>query len=183
MGIQNNKGFTLVEIMAVMVILGILAAVAIPRFTTNKKYELNNAVQALVRDIKLAQQEAMGTGYSFDNKEKLVRLEFKPTPPGYQLLFVETNETTTPFNSPRYSKSIELPAGIEYVRQIPEAINLTDSATLLTFNNQGELADKNNAWGEGQTSGFIYLQSDKGDQVSIEVSKPWGKITVHNGLR
>jgi len=42
---RNQKGFTLIEIIAVLVILGILAAVAIPRFLDLQEESRNKAIE------------------------------------------------------------------------------------------------------------------------------------------
>ena len=42
---RNQKGFTLIEIIAVLVILGILAAVAIPKYQDLKAQSANQAIQ------------------------------------------------------------------------------------------------------------------------------------------
>lgn len=45
---RNQKGFTLIEIIAVLVILGLLAAVAIPKYQDLKVSSANQAVQAAI---------------------------------------------------------------------------------------------------------------------------------------
>jgi MSHA pilin protein MshC len=56
----NKNGFTIIEIVAVLVILGILTAVAVPRFSSNQN-NLITATDTLTSHLRLAQANAMST--------------------------------------------------------------------------------------------------------------------------
>lgn len=58
----NRKGFTLVEIMIVVAIIGILAAIAIPNFLKSREESQKNACIANLKQIEGAQEQAKLAG-------------------------------------------------------------------------------------------------------------------------
>ena len=60
---KNEKGFTLIELMIVIAIIGILAAIAIPQFSAYRTRSFNAAATADIRNAATAQE-----AYFVDNQ-------------------------------------------------------------------------------------------------------------------
>ena len=54
--LTNRKGFTLIELMIVIAIIGILAAIAIPQFTAYRDRAYNSAAKSDLRNLTGAQE-------------------------------------------------------------------------------------------------------------------------------
>ena len=60
---KDEKGFTLIELMIVIAIIGILAAIAIPQFSSYRKRAFNSAAQSDLKNTATAQE-----AYYVDNQ-------------------------------------------------------------------------------------------------------------------
>ena len=81
---MNARGFTLIETIMVIVIIGILAAVAVPRFNAFYALKLDGAMKKVRSDIRYVQQ--LGISRHTDT-----RIEFNAAANSYQACFC--NET------------------------------------------------------------------------------------------
>jgi len=62
---KNSKGFTLIELMIVIAIIGILAAIAIPQFTAYRQRGFNAASQSDLRNAATAQEAYYTDGQTY----------------------------------------------------------------------------------------------------------------------
>ena len=56
---NNQKGFTLIELLIVVAIIGILAAIAIPQFSSYRAKAYNSASQSDLKNIKTGMEAYM----------------------------------------------------------------------------------------------------------------------------
>jgi len=56
---KNEKGFTLIELLIVVAIIGILAAIAIPQFSSYRQKAYNSAAQSDLKNLKTGMEAFM----------------------------------------------------------------------------------------------------------------------------
>ena len=115
--IKTEKGFTLIELVVVIAILGILAAIAIPRFTAANDSARGAKMQADLRTIDSAIQITIANGTAVAAgaipASVAANLAATPTPP--------VNTFTTPLH----------PAGASIAAGVTYQISATQRATVV----------------------------------------------------
>ena len=115
---KNRKGFTLVEIMIVVAIIGVLAAIAIPNFLLSRKKSHMNACVANLKQIQGAKEQSLLAGGGVNaadlfGADKYIKVEPRcPAQPGtaYTLGDANTDPTCTYAADTGYEHKIPEPA-------------------------------------------------------------------------
>jgi prepilin-type N-terminal cleavage/methylation domain-containing protein len=100
----NNRGFTLIEIIAVLVILAIIAAVVVSRGFSTDTYTLKGTTEVIKTHLRYAQTRAMSTnavwGINFDTTKTYFLFKNGSTANRVILPGQDSNIVTLPTNAP-----------------------------------------------------------------------------------
>jgi len=88
MNIKNNTGFTLIEVMIVVVIIGVIAAIALPSYQDYTKRARRADGKAALLSLQLAQEKYRANQPSYGSLSDLSGSISSTSPEGYYTLSV-----------------------------------------------------------------------------------------------
>jgi MSHA pilin protein MshC len=123
----RDRGFTVVELIVVITILGIMAAFAAPRFTNNQAFSDRGYFEEVTNGLRLAQKLAVGTGCP---------VRFLLNSSGYAAAQQAAVGNRCDVNDTSWSSTILLPDGRALQGVAPAGTTTTPTITIV-FNGLG----------------------------------------------
>ena len=120
-GLQSKRGFTLIELILVLLLLSIVFGLALPNFRESaKKIELKTAVQQLTQLMRYAQSEAMA-------RNQTLSLKFDETLSNYRFV-IDTG-----------IEEQKMTGFLEGVFTFPDGIKVTVDESIIQFHPDGTM--------------------------------------------
>jgi len=164
-----SKAFTLIELILIVVILGILTAVTIPRLNSVHEMKLNSAVKKVAVDIEYAQSAAL-------SRNTDTRIVFDASSDSYYAEIY--NDGSWAFLADpvyRGDMNVDFQADNSQFKDVDIDSADFNSGSVLRFNWEGTPAD---GGGSALAAQGILNFSFRGNSLSLLVSPGTGKITV-----
>lgn len=152
-----RHGFTLVEILVVLVILGIAAAMVVPRLSGMGDLQAISAARIVLADVEYAQDEAIVT-------QKPIKVKFATASSSYQLTDGEDVMLKHPLTKRAFEMKFPGTGGYEKVR-------------ILSANFSGSSTVEFDSLGAPDNGGAVRVDAD-GHTYDITVAAVTGKVSV-----
>jgi prepilin-type N-terminal cleavage/methylation domain-containing protein len=170
-----RKGFTLVEVLIVVVIISIAALMAVPMFSSAGSMQIRSAANIIAADLEYAKSMAITTGQNY-------AVIFDATAESYQVAIVNPDATTTVIPHP-------VKQGFDYVEDFKNdsrlsRVNISSvqfdpgSGNTITFDYLGSPYSGTDI-SNPLNSGSIAISAD-GATATISVEPVTGYITISN---
>ena len=165
---MRNRGFTLLEMMVVIIIIGTIAAIAVPRMNDIFEVNLKSSIRRMIGMIQFAFNESV-------IKQTPLRLNFSPETGEYWLSAMLSSGDTGQF--------VEYVTDVVKPQQLPEGVLIND---VVTPHDSEKRTDGDDIFIGFFPTGFvergvIHLSSRDGRQFTLVIEPLTGKVNVLDG--
>lgn len=161
-----NRGFTLIELMIVMVIIGIAFGLALPFIGDSKELRLREAARMLAADLEFAQSESIA------HPDNLRIVKFNSSTSEYWITSVSASPTDTPITDPARNTPFLVQFGIGRAEGI-------GGVTIASYSLGGDNAICFDAYGapDQTTTASITLACGP-ETVTVQIAPGSGEISI-----
>ncbi|BAH37774.1 MAG TPA: prepilin-type cleavage/methylation domain-containing protein [Gemmatimonas aurantiaca] len=165
---RHRAGFTLLELIAVVTIVGAVMAIAAPRFRIARSTELQLAGMQMAQDIDVARTRSLST-------RLLVRVSFNTTTKQYGGYLDHDGDGTLTQSAAEWQAlrgfgERPLPKGISFGRGAAPGIPDDASSQAVTFTNSRVEFDSRGLVRPMGSSGVVYMTADLEPKAVVAIS-------------